>query len=293
MSGLRPRNGDRTFGAAILLHAGGAWASRWIRCAVLFSLLLSALATTAHGQSSAPGDSTLSKPEEHREPPPPPPTHIFADLGSDFVHLFSIENGLVLAGGGGLALAVKANDEDLTRHLHDQPALRAASKPGSVIGNAFFQFGVATGVCTVGWVTDNHKVAHIGWDLMRGQIVCHTLTQATKYAVQRQRPDSSGTYSFPSGHASAVFTTASILHQHFGWKVGGPSYVVASYVALSRLPSNRHFLSDVIFGSALGIVVGRSVTFHERHHLAGVQIQPMLYPCGIAVAMRLPPTGSE
>jgi membrane-associated phospholipid phosphatase len=103
----------------------------------------------------------------------------------------------------------------------------------------------------------------------------------------------SGTYSFPSGHASAVFTTASILHQHFGWKVGGPSYVVASYVALSRLPSNRHFLSDVIFGSALGIAVGRSVTFHERHVLSGVQIQPLLYPCGIAVAIRLPFTSAQ
>src|SRR5204863_8907608 len=97
----------------------------------------------------------------------------------------------------------------------------------------------------------------------RGQIVSQVLTQSLKYSVNRDRPDGDK-YSFPSGHASTTFATASILHQHFGWKVGIPSYTIASYVAMSRLPSNRHYLSDVIFGSAIGIVVGRTVTKHER-----------------------------
>ena len=42
-----------------------------------------------------------------------------------------------------------------------------------------------------------------------------------------------------------------------------PAYVFASYVAMSRLPANRHWLSDAVFGSAVGIIAGRTVTSHE------------------------------
>jgi hypothetical protein len=39
--------------------------------------------------------------------------------------------------------------------------------------------------------------------------------------------------------------------------------VFSSYVAISRLPANRHWLSDAVFGSAVGIIAGRTVTSHE------------------------------
>ena len=51
-----------------------------------------------------------------------------------------------------------------------------------------------------------------------------------------------------------------MLQRHFGWKVGIPAYAVASYVAASRIQMKRHYLSDVAFGAALGIVAGRTVT---------------------------------
>jgi len=35
-------------------------------------------------------------------------------------------------------------------------------------------------------------------------------------------------------------------------------------VAISRLPANRHWLSDAVFGSAVGIIAGRTVTRHGR-----------------------------
>lgn len=54
-----------------------------------------------------------------------------------------------------------------------------------------------------------------------------------------------------------------------------PTYLVASYVALSRLHDNRHYLSDVVFGAAIGIIVGRSVTYHGRNHYP---VQPAVGP---------------
>jgi hypothetical protein len=54
-----------------------------------------------------------------------------------------------------------------------------------------------------------------------------------------------------------------VLQRHFGWK-GALAYSVSAYVAASRLHENRHYLSDVIFGAAIGTVAGRTVTRHGR-----------------------------
>ena len=49
----------------------------------------------------------------------------------------------------------------------------------------------------------------------------------------------------PSGHATVTFAAATVLQQHLGYKWAIPTYLVASYVALSRLHDNRHVASDV------------------------------------------------
>ena len=81
------------------------------------------------------------------------------------------------------------------------------------------------------------------------------LTYGLKAAVRREHTG----YSFPSGHASVTFATATVLQRHFGWK-GALAYSVAAYVAASRLHENRHHLSDVVFGAAVAAVAGRTVT---------------------------------
>jgi membrane-associated phospholipid phosphatase len=108
------------------------------------------------------------------------------------------------------------------------------------------------------------KVVHLGTDLLRAQIVTQLLTLGIKESVRRTRPDKSGGFSFPSGHSSVTFASATVLQRHLGWLGATPAYLVASYVAASRLHENRHFISDVVFGAAIGTVAGRTVTRHGR-----------------------------
>lgn len=98
------------------------------------------------------------------------------------------------------------------------------------------------------------------YDLAQALIVTEIYTGALKYSVGRQRPDGSDQLSFPSGHTSAAFTLATVADRHCGWKVGVPAYLLASGIGLSRVEKNRHYLSDVLAGATLGIVVGRTVT---------------------------------
>jgi membrane-associated phospholipid phosphatase len=124
-------------------------------------------------------------------------------------------------------------------------------------------WGSSVAVYTVGRLTGEPKVSHVGMDLIRALAISEGLTQALKYSIRRERSDQSSRNSFPSGHASDTFAFATAFERHLGWRDAAPAYTFASYVALSRRPANRHWLSDAVFGSAVGIIAGRTVTGHE------------------------------
>jgi undecaprenyl-diphosphatase len=63
------------------------------------------------------------------------------------------------------------------------------------------------------------------------------------------------TSAFPSGHATAAFTAATLLAQG---NSAGPFYFgLAALVASSRVYTRMHHASDVLAGAALGFVFGR------------------------------------
>jgi len=103
-----------------------------------------------------------------------------------------------------------------------------------------------------------------------------------KMSVRRGRPDGTQ-FSFPSGHTSVSFASATVLQRHFGWKAGVPAYAMASYVAASRIHDKRHFLSDVAFGAAVGIVSGWTVTM--GHGDAKMTMTPVAAPGGAGLSL--------
>jgi membrane-associated phospholipid phosphatase len=130
---------------------------------------------------------------------------------------------------------------------------------GQTIGAASYQLGGALATYSIGRAIGKPKVALIGADLVRAQLVSQAITQGVKMSVGRTRPDGTQ-YSFPSGHSASAFATAAVLQRHLGWKAGIPAYSVATYVAASRIEAKRHYLSDVAFGAAIGMIAGRTVT---------------------------------
>ena len=152
--------------------------------------------------------------------------------------------------------------------------------PGETIGSAAAQMAGAIAVQVVGHASGSPRVAAVGSDLVRAQIVSQLVTQGIKFSVRRTRPDGTQ-YSFPSGHTATSFATATVLQRHFGWKVGVPAYAMATYVAASRVQAKRHFLSDVTMGAAIGLVGGRSVTVGRGD--ARFALSPAAVPGGAAV----------
>lgn len=65
--------------------------------------------------------------------------------------------------------------------------------------------------------------------------------------------------SFPSGHAAAVFSVATVVatrYRHHRW-VPLAAYAFATAVSFSRVTTSSHFPSDVFLGAALGYTIAR------------------------------------
>jgi membrane-associated phospholipid phosphatase len=159
-------------------------------------------------------------------------------------------------------------------------------EPGSIIGGAPLQLGVALLTYAVGRSSDAPRATMVGADLFRAQVLAQAMTFAIKFSARRTRPDESS-FSFPSGHTSISFASATVLQRHLGWKVGIPAYGIASYVAASRIHARRHFLSDVAFGAAIGIVAGRTVTIGRGQ--TRFAVEPMAAPGGAGVSFTWAP----
>jgi hypothetical protein len=209
---------------------------------------------------------------EAKEPPTPPHTGIRAlaeNLLEDVKHLPAKQNLYLAAIGGGLAAAVHPADQSLNARLVSHyDGVNRAFAPGKYIGGTGVQVALSIGTYGFGRIFDKPKVSHLGMDLLQAQILGELMVEPLKFTTRRTRPDGSNRQSFPSGHAAITFATATVIERHLGWRKSLLAYTVASYVAASRLHDNRHYLSDVVFGAAVGSIAGRTVVHHASDYWA-------------------------
>ncbi len=102
--------------------------------------------------------------------------------------------------------------------------------------------------------------AGAGWGTVRAAIVAvagtNLVVEVVKRAVNRARPDGehkASNASFPSSHAANAFALAWILTARWR-RLGWVFFPLAVLVAFSRMYLNRHFLSDVVVGAAVGML---------------------------------------
>lgn len=90
-------------------------------------------------------------------------------------------------------------------------------------------------------------------------IVSDFITFRLKNWVNKRRPNGGNILeSFPSGHTSFAFTNAGVLFQEF--KDTSPylaysGYVIATATGGFRVMNNAHWISDVMVGAGIGILV--------------------------------------
>ncbi len=219
-----------------------------------------------------------------KKPATPPHTGVRALLDGlrlDIANLPSRPNLYIALAGGGAALAVHPADQTFNVHLRSHYDLvNGIFAPAKYFGDTPEQVALSIGTYAFGRIFDEPKVSHLGMDLLRAQAISELLVEPLKFSTHRLRPDGSNYQSFPSGHSAVTFAAATVIARHLGWRHAAVAYAVASYVAASRLHDNVHYLSDVVFGAAVGTIAGRTVTEHGRETWT---LTPAFVPGGAAV----------
>ena len=101
--------------------------------------------------------------------------------------------------------------------------------------------------------------------LLISNLVSYTLSLSLKGTTLKTRPNGEP-YSFPSGHSAFAFTNATVLFNEF--KDTSPvlaysGYIFASATGTFRILNNKHWFSDVLVGTGIGILAAQLVYHFE------------------------------
>lgn len=172
----------------------------------------------------------------------------------------------------GIIAGLFVTDAQFSRHLSNSPATLKHYNNISNVG----AFGLAAGAGTM-WLLSykNHNSHWRETGLLATQAAMHSLlmTETLKYSFGRMRPnmgDGSGSFfqggtSFPSEHAAAVWSIASVIaHEYPGPLTKVLVYGAASLVTVARVRAKEHFPSDVVVGALIGQLTAYEI--YKRHH---------------------------
>jgi len=219
----------------------------------------------------------------------------------------------ILLGTAGIGAAVSAFDSRLSLDVQRVGGddMSVPSTIGSFVGGPV-PLALGASLYAGGRIAGNGFVQQTGREVMRAVLVSGAITAVAKGTVGRARPfaapgdpdvfspghgfTNASLASFPSGHTSAAFATATVLarelnanHPGHTWLVNSLLFGGATFVGFSRVYERQHWPSDVIAGAALGSITGYEVVAHargdrspiDRHLFSHLSIGPSLHGAAI------------
>ncbi|GAA3959942.1 phosphatase PAP2 family protein [Mucilaginibacter dorajii] len=135
--------------------------------------------------------------------------------------------------------------------------------------------GVPAGLLAGGIITNDKAMRQNALYVAGSTAISAGLTEIIKHLVKRPRPFLQnihitpvyrpGNYSFPSGHSSSSFATATALSMAYPkWYVILPAYLWAGSTAYSRMYLGVHYPTDVAAGAGLGAASALPLLFLKK-----------------------------
>ena len=199
-------------------------------------------------------------------------------------------SGLKLAGFlavGGLLYAYDQEIYDFFKRNENGSLLKPIRKFGDeveFIGDGSTMPKYYLGGLVLGYLTGFDRLTHLTADLVESYYIAGVVKNVSNKLSGRARPAAGkGPYffefnegtSFPSGHASNIMQTASILSHHVDFvPFTVAAYTVAVSVFTQRITGDGHWPSDVYVGAAYGWLIAEEI--FERNRNRRLTGQPIL-----------------
>ena len=183
-------------------------------------------------------------------------------------------------------------------HLHN-PWLAQLSDVGDEVGKGESLLLVNAVLLAAGYTLGRASLKRAGWETLIAHLVAGGINTAIKHVVGRGRPKfmhtgnsefspfgGAGWDSFPSGHSMATFAVAAVLAVRFP-KVRWLVILWALIVSVSRLFRASHFLTDIVAGAVLGVLIGAVVAHPWEDRFASFTSALMTVTPPLAVVLAL------
>ncbi len=204
----------------------------------------------------------------------------FADLPADLLEdskyvLSQRDNLLALSLAGGVSVAMNQGADKDIRKSFDKHEMfhNFTDRTLKTLGHPGFQFA-AVGAWYLAAIDNNDNLnRNRAWTTIRVLSLTTLATSGLKLVRNNETPVGNQR-AWPSGHASSSFALASVLDEFYGPKAGLPAYGLASLIGMRMIDQGDHWASDVVFGAALGWVIGHSVAGKKELQFAGFKVLP-------------------
>jgi membrane-associated phospholipid phosphatase len=158
---------------------------------------------------------------------------------------------------------------------------------GNDLGNALYTLPPVAAFYLYGYLADDGKARRASLLAVESFAISGAMTSALKVIADRHRPNSGDSpttwdgprlslknLSFSSEHTASAFSIATVFAEEYrdNAYVAPIAYSLATLTGLSRVYSNEHWLSDAVFGAAIGYFVSKAVLrYHKEdtNHLGG------------------------
>ena len=189
------------------------------------------------------------------------------------VHLDQADSKWVVPSSIGF-MALITTDRITGDRMNKFHAQVTTSRIVSLPGSSFGVGAIAATFYLVGRTHNDTRARETGLLSAEAAIDSLIVASALKGISQRGRPligrerseFFDGGDSFPSGHSIQAWSVATVIaHEYHDRRlVQVAAYGLASAVSVARFTGGKHYISDVVVGSALGYGIGRYV--YNAHH---------------------------
>jgi membrane-associated phospholipid phosphatase len=198
------------------------------------------------------------------------------------------------AGFGLVTLAASRFDRPVTgraARIRDGAPFRVVREFGDV--RVVLPMGIV--VFTGALLSGDDRFQDAAFTSVEAVVFAMTVTGLLKVATGRARPYQdlgpgsfeplSGRYSFPSGHSATAFALLTPWFLYYPGPATAGLLVLAGATAFSRMVTNRHWLSDVVVGSAIGSATAYALS--RRHvRVGGLRVTPGLAANSVRIDVR-------
>lgn len=207
---------------------------------------------------------------------------------------WKLKHWLGFAGVTGAGILAYTRDEKIQEFFTDHRSA-AAGNLSKYVFEPFGRFSpvLISGLYLTGRLAKDNRLAGTSLTAAKSLAVSSLIGGAVKQLAHRHRPfqdniPNHATWdgpwsdvrytSFPSGHSTAAFSMATVFAMEYRSTIWVPAlaYTLAAGTAVSRLYDNKHWVSDVVIGSALGFVTGRFMWKQSRLNQKRVMVLPAM-----------------